>query len=113
MVPARFRSWESTVISADEEAGNYILTVFFGASIPTGTYANGAKSRPEVEVNSTFWKQGEQDSKKQTFVTPGIIFGRCRLHSLLVMALGGGYRHHALPHLQSRGGVHRAFPVLT
>ena len=45
---------------------------------------------PEVEVNSTFWKQRAQD--RQTFVTPGIIFGRFKLHGRLVMALGGSYQ---------------------
>jgi len=132
------------LLSANEEAGNYILTLFFGASVPTGTYKNGAKASvltptiaggkgwgkfdvqstfgaglpinqentighalawstafqyhvtsklwPEVEVNSTFWKDGEYNGKKQTFVTPGIIFGRFKLHGHLVMALGGGFQ---------------------
>jgi hypothetical protein len=29
------------VLASNEEAGNYILTAFFGGSIPTGSYANG------------------------------------------------------------------------
>ncbi|HLN02907.1 MAG TPA: hypothetical protein VK335_26700 [Bryobacteraceae bacterium] len=132
------------LLSANEESGNYILTVFFGATVPTGTYTNGAKAAvltptiaggkgwgkfdvqstfgaglplsrisglghalawntafqyhvmqklwPELEVNSTFWKEGDNNGKKQTFVTPGIIFGRFKLHGRLVMALGGGFQ---------------------
>jgi hypothetical protein len=30
-------------LAANEEHGNYILTAFLGASVPTGTYTNGAK----------------------------------------------------------------------
>ena len=30
------------VASGNEESGNYIVTAFLGASVPTGTYANGA-----------------------------------------------------------------------
>ena len=30
------------IFSANEEHGNYILTAFFGASLPSGTYTNGA-----------------------------------------------------------------------
>ncbi len=132
------------LLSANEEKGNYLLTVFFGATIPTGTYTNGAKAGsvtptiaggkgwgkfdvqstfgaglptshvntighalawntafqyhvlqklwPEVEVNSTFWKDGTLDGKKQTFITPGLIFGRFKLHGRLVMAFGGGFQ---------------------
>ena len=35
---------------------------------------------PEAEINSSFWKGGTNDSKKQTFVTPGLIFGRFPIH---------------------------------
>jgi hypothetical protein len=132
------------LLSANQVSGNYILTVFFGATVPTGTYANGAKAAvvtptiaggkgwgkfdvqstfgaglplshidgighvlawnstfqyhawqklwPELEVNSTFWKDGDDNGKKQTFLTPGIIFGRFKLHGHLLMALGGGFQ---------------------
>jgi len=30
------------IVSRNEEHGNYILTAFLGASVPTGTYKNGA-----------------------------------------------------------------------
>ncbi|HLZ41742.1 MAG TPA: transporter [Candidatus Sulfotelmatobacter sp.] len=32
------------VAAGNEEAGNYIVTAFLGASVPTGTYSNGATS---------------------------------------------------------------------
>ncbi len=32
------------VVAANEEHGNYILTAFFGGSVPTGTYKNGGPS---------------------------------------------------------------------
>jgi hypothetical protein len=47
---------------------------------------------PELEVNSTFWRDGTQNGKKQTFLTPGLILGRFKLHGRLVMALGAGFQ---------------------
>src|SRR5579884_1853967 len=32
------------IVSADAEAGNYIFTVFLAGSVPTGSYANGARA---------------------------------------------------------------------
>ncbi|MGC9292873.1 MAG: hypothetical protein ACP5EP_09150 [Acidobacteriaceae bacterium] len=32
------------ILAANEQKGNYILTAFFGGSVPTGTYKNGANS---------------------------------------------------------------------
>ncbi len=32
------------ILSANEQHGNYILTAFFGGTVPTGTYKNGAPS---------------------------------------------------------------------
>jgi hypothetical protein len=32
------------ILTANEQKGNYILTAFFGGSIPTGTYKNGSAS---------------------------------------------------------------------
>ncbi len=143
------------VIARNEKTGNFILTFFFGGTIPTGTYKNGSRAGvltptiaagkgwgnfdiqstfgaglptshldtighalafnttfqyhlleklwPEVEVNSTFYKDGELDGRKQTFITPGIIFGRFKLHGRLLMALGAGYQiaatqYHAYNH---------------
>jgi hypothetical protein len=51
-----------------------------------------AKLWPEFEVNSIFRKGGTQDGKKQTFLTPGLILGRFRVHGRLFMALGSGFQ---------------------
>jgi hypothetical protein len=131
------------VFSGTEDSGNYIMTLFLAASIPTGSYENGARGGvitptiafgkgwrnfdvqstvgvglptshantighaitfntafqyrvwklwPELEVNSTFWKDGIQDGKKQTFLTPGLILGRFKVHGRLFMALGSGFQ---------------------
>jgi len=130
------------IMSANEEHGSYIFTVFLAGSVPTGSYSNGARGAvitptiaggkgwgrfdfqstlgaglpvshentighaiawntalqyhvipklwPEVEINSTFWKDGTMDGRKQTFVTPGIIFGRFHLRGRVAMAFGAG-----------------------
>jgi hypothetical protein len=47
---------------------------------------------PELEVNSTFWDDGTLNGKKQTFLTPGLILGRIKLHGHLLMAVGAGFQ---------------------
>ncbi|HLJ41127.1 MAG TPA: hypothetical protein VKT50_06535 [Candidatus Acidoferrales bacterium] len=32
---------------------------------------------PEMEVNSTWWSNGTKAGKKQVFLTPGVVYGRC------------------------------------
>lgn len=130
------------VRSASEENGNSILTVFLGATAPTGKQPNGAgrpvvtpaiafgkgwgnfdvqttfgvglpiggmdrlgtplmhnvafqyrlvnKLWPELEVNSTWWPNGERSGKKQVFLTPGLVLGRLRLRGRLGLTLGAG-----------------------
>jgi hypothetical protein len=132
------------VASADEKHGNYIMTIFFGWSIPTGSYSNGAIHPvftptfaygkgyknfdaqgtfgvglpsgdvwklgqtyswnnafqykvgkyiwPEVEVNSSFISGGPNSGKKQTFITPGLIFGRYKTIGRVKAVFGGGYQ---------------------
>ena len=47
-VPDGFGDFSFTMkyrlLSANEQRGNYILTAFFGASLPTGSHTNGAKA---------------------------------------------------------------------
>ena len=45
---------------------------------------------PELEVNSTFFSQGPNDGKKQTFLTPGAEFGKFPLWHRLGLTLGAG-----------------------
>jgi hypothetical protein len=69
---------------------------------------------PELEVNSNFHQLGENDGKKQTFLTPGDHnLGRFKIHGRVLAGRRGlPDRRHAVPHLQSRRGNDRAFPVL-
>lgn len=130
------------LLAANEQKGNYILTAFFGGSVPTGTYKNGGSSSvltptlaggkgwgrfdiestlggilpvdsvqqvgrtivwntvaqehlgrffwPEFEANSSFFKGGPNDGKKQTFLTPGLLLGRFPLHNRVGLTLGAG-----------------------
>jgi hypothetical protein len=45
---------------------------------------------PECEVNATFYESGKYAEKKQVFLTPGLGFGRVRLHGRLALSLGAG-----------------------
>lgn len=47
---------------------------------------------PEAEINSTFWKGGADNTKKQTFVTPAIIFGRFPIHHGIPIVAGAGFQ---------------------
>ena len=47
---------------------------------------------PEAEINSTFWKGGPNDGKKQTFVTPGFIFGRFPIRHRIAVVAGAGFQ---------------------
>lgn len=58
---------------------------------------------PEFEVNSSFFRGGPNDSKKQTFLTPGILFGRFPIHNRIGLTLGAGMqiaasRYHQYNH---------------
>jgi hypothetical protein len=47
---------------------------------------------PEVELNSTFFQQGDHDGMKQNFVTPGLVIGRLHLTKRVGFTVGGGYQ---------------------
>lgn len=58
---------------------------------------------PEIEANSTFYKGGEHDGKKQVFVTPGLVAGRFPIHNRIGLTLGIGMqiaatRYHSYNH---------------
>lgn len=132
------------LLAAPEERGNYILTAFLGATLPTGSHTNSAihailtptfaygkgfghfdaqgtfgvglpvadtnligrtyawnnafqyrvlgKFWPEIELNSTFFQDGRNDGKKQSFVTPGLVMGRFKLWKRVGFTIGGGYQ---------------------
>jgi len=46
----------------------------------------------EAEINSTFWKGGTNDGNKQTFLTPGLIFGRFPIHHRVAFVAGAGFQ---------------------
>lgn len=128
--------------AGNEENGNYIVTAFLGATIPTGSYKNGStdatvtptiafgkgwgafdfqstlgvaiptgnysslgtpvasntafqyrllkKLWPEVEVNATFFPNGEHSGNQQVFLSPGLVAGRLHLWHRLGLTVGGG-----------------------
>jgi hypothetical protein len=45
---------------------------------------------PEIEVNSTFFSDGPNDGKKQTFLTPGLVLGKFPIWHRLGVTVGGG-----------------------
>lgn len=52
---------------------------------------------PEVEQNSTYYRGGKNDGKVQTFVTPGLMFGKVKLRpedktSRIGLAFGAGFQ---------------------
>lgn len=47
---------------------------------------------PEAEINSTFWMGGANGGKKQTFLTPGVIFGRFPMHNRVAIVGGAGFQ---------------------
>lgn len=52
---------------------------------------------PEVELNETWWPDGPMEGKIQTFVTPGVIFGRFPIHDRLKLVVGIGYQYAVSP----------------
>jgi hypothetical protein len=87
--------------------GNFDAQGTFGIGLPTAdtdtlgrTYAwNNAfqyrafrKFWPEVELNSTFFQQGDHDGMKQNFVTPGLVIGRLHLWKRVGFTVGSGYQ---------------------
>ena len=143
------------IAARNERNGNYIVTAFLGASMPTGHTPNGlshgvitpsiavgkgwgqfdvqstlgvglptggvaalgrpissnttlqyrilGKLWPEIEINSTSWRDGAKAGRNQVFVTPGLIVGRIPLSRRVALVFGSGYqiaatRYHAYSH---------------
>jgi hypothetical protein len=53
-------------------------------------YRAGWKLWPEVETNSTFYETGPSAGETQTFLTPGLGFGRVTLYRGLRFSMAGG-----------------------
>jgi hypothetical protein len=87
--------------------GDFDLQGTFGVGLPvadtdilgrnyawnnTFQYRLFRKIWPEVELNSTFFQDGPNDGRKQTFATPGLVLGRYRLFGRVGFTVGGGYQ---------------------
>ncbi len=87
--------------------GNFDAQGTFGVGLPTADtgivgrnyvwnntfqYRAFRKLWPEVELNSTFFQQGDHDGMKQNFVTPGLVIGRLHLWKRVGFTVGGGYQ---------------------
>lgn len=78
----------------------FVLGLITRANLLGRTYAwNNAfqyrvlrKFWPEVELNSSFFQDGKNDGRKQTFVTPGLVIGRLDLTKRVGLTFGGGYQ---------------------
>jgi hypothetical protein len=94
-------------VAAGKGFGHFDVQSTFGATLPTGdtdligrmlTWNTAFQYQlrgifwPEVEVNSSFFVDGPNDGKKQTFITPGIAVGRMHLWHRLGLTVGGGYQ---------------------
>ena len=81
-------------IAAGKGWGRFDVQSTFGANLPTGNttklgrqvqwntafqYRAAWKLWPELEVNSTFYTTGPHAGDKQSFLTPGLGFGRVRV----------------------------------
>lgn len=92
-------------IAAGKGWGNFDVTTTFGAVLPVEeTNLSGRqlvwntafqyrvlrKIWPEVEVNSTFFSDGPNNGKKQTFLTPGLVLGKFPIWHRLGATAGGG-----------------------
>ena len=93
----RYGAGDGTVtptIAAGKGFGRFDVQFTFGANLPTGNttklgrqlqwntafqYQAAWKLWPELEVNSTFYKTGPHAGETQSFLTPGLGFGRVRL----------------------------------
>jgi hypothetical protein len=87
--------------------GNFDLQGTLGIGLPTADtsslgrtiiwnntfqYHVFRKFWPEVELNSTFFRDGRNDGQKQNFVTPGLVMGRFRLVGRVGVTVGAGYQ---------------------
>jgi hypothetical protein len=132
------------LLAANEEQGNYIVTLFAGFTLPTGSkhntddhaiftptiafgkgwgdfdvqatlgasvpdnavgnlgtpiLANAAFQYrlakvfwPEVEVNYTYWPNGERQGIHQVYITTGLVIGRIPLWERLGVTVGAGFQ---------------------
>jgi hypothetical protein len=92
-------------LAAGKGWGKFDVQTTIGANLPaaetqrlgrqllwntTFQYGAGWKLWPELEANSTFYEQGPNAGEAQTFLTPGLGFGRVRLVHGLRFSIASG-----------------------
>ncbi len=111
--PFTNKAWVITpTLAAGKGWGDFDIQATSGVAIPTadestiGTslitniafqYHFGEYFWPEVELNDTYWFDGERANLTQLFVTPGIIFGRFAIGNHLKAIFGFGYQVAVTP----------------
>jgi hypothetical protein len=115
-------AWVITpTIAGGKGWGNFDVQATVGVAIPTAhedTIGTSVSTNvalqyhflkyfwPELEVNWTWWADGQRGGKNQVFLTPGIIFGRFQLVGRVNAIVGVGYQSAVSPTLTKT-------PVLT
>ena len=95
----------SPMLAMSKGWGRFTIQNTFSGSLPaSGTdllgraflwntaFQYGIKSKlwPMIEQNSTFFSDGPNSGKKQTFLTPGLVIGPMQIAERLHFAVGGG-----------------------
>ncbi|OIQ90849.1 hypothetical protein GALL_272500 [mine drainage metagenome] len=110
---AHYDAWSVTpTLAAGKGWGDFDIQATMGLQMPV-SYAsengNALNSNvtfqyhferyfwPELEVNNTYWTNGPRGGRFQTFLTPGIIFGRFGLGDGAKVILGVGYQFAITP----------------
>jgi hypothetical protein len=109
------RSWVITpTIAGGKGWGDFDIQATFGMAIPVayqnviGTAANTNIALqyhflkyfwPEIEMNYTYWLNGERGGKNQIFLTPGLILGRFQIYGRAKLIIGAGYQFSVSPKL--------------
>ena len=93
--------------------GDFDLQATLAASIPDNAVGNlgtpilanlAAQYRimkylwPELEVNYTYWPNGDKQGKQQIFLTPGLVLGKIPLWRRLGVTVGLGFQSAVSPH---------------
>ncbi|MGC2394163.1 MAG: hypothetical protein WA465_10735 [Methylovirgula sp.] len=111
--PFTNKAWVITpTIAGGKGWGDFDIQATSGVAIPTANESMigtslvtniafqdhfGEYFWPEVELNDTYWFDGERANLTQLFVTPGIIFGRFAIGKNLKAIFGFGYQVAVTP----------------
>jgi len=92
-------------IAGGKGFGNFVYQGTFGADLPSAQgailgrrlilnnafqYRGWGRFWPEIEANSSFYRDGPNDGRKQVYLTPGISAGRFPLYRHLQLTMGAG-----------------------